>query len=616
MKVAKTGYVWKGEKSETVGGVTGLMPESMPKAMPEAMPEAMPDPTPGAPKSAFDSFLDKVAEYVEPATQQLPDRQDLTDLAQGLASFITREGVPESPEFGKGRLRARRGSSIDGRRLGSLLTDSPSVHELEEASPMMRIKRDVEELVMGVDGAAIATRQMENPSSISFPLLATSTHLPVPISQTVRDLLLLLDRLEGDIRKFDLGTHDSVQDEDPPETRLGKLLFDLNKQRPVWKEPGLASAKGAPSAKQSRLLSTLEAQIGKLSRNREIDVLASDRQEQRLLSRLQRIAAEIDLERNPDCLPSSRASSRASSRPSSRASSRPTSPKTDSSLPRFGDEGNGIQEVPERSETPEIIDLGPALSPPSTASPTSVRSPVSTVVPADLLSKPSLRSSSPHTPRGSSPRTVPRRQYCDHCSRVISHRDLPDMFSEEETARWKVCGKCMRQQFRSVFQEQPPTEQLFIGQSEGEYLFELSTRAPLPLKWKSDDNEDEQEDELEFISAMHLIMFQLADDATRPRLLKAASETDLQFVMDKGLLRLKENWRDQRLAVVRSVCQLLLHQHPMLSKLVLSLFDQPTPPTLCFSNYPPDSLDDIFLAPELAQIWTELSDLIKVSFTR
>ena len=204
-----------------------------------------------------------------------------------------------------------------------------------------------------------------------------------------------------------------------------------------------------------------------------------------------------------------------------------------------------------------------------------------------------------------------RRQYCERCSRLISQRELGDLFAEEESKIWKRCGPCIAAQYPSLSGDLGGSSAgesvLRIGLNEGDFLYELSTKADIPIK------SNHQGVDMTFSSALHFLLFELAEN--KELLLSVeAGYPDLQALVDKGLIVLLADWDRKRIGVLRSVLLQQCTQHPMMRKLLLRLEDRKMVPQLVLGSNNVDSVEDIFVGDEVGRIWIEIADKIRMEF--
>ena len=192
--------------------------------------------------------------------------------------------------------------------------------------------------------------------------------------------------------------------------------------------------------------------------------------------------------------------------------------------------------------------------------------------PADATDKPENPSNSNSMVPDMSPsrsRALSPKHYCVKCSRLLSYsprriRDnVLDRLAREEAIKWKRCQACVERMFPSLFDPYlkriVDTEGL-ISFEEGELLYELSGRAEIPIRW------EHKGDKKEFVSALHLVLFEMATNKDVVR--KVASNADLNNLIEKDRIKFVDDAESRIGAVLKSVCQLQVDQHPLLAHLL------------------------------------------------
>ena len=629
MKVAKTDY-WKLFKTK-INESSPMTPDFL--AASTAVPEKVhvPAETPIVDESELSeevSLLGSMIANTKSLAQNIMmDKEDITeaasDMAASMASAVRKFLPPED--------------------------DSPSIMDysaFKNESPMMKIKEELDQHMKLHKIETLPFSSITHPDPLSPVLDKTSSlTLPIPSSQSIAELVKIINTLESDIRSFQISNHDTVEEDNnawPPQLRR---RLTRRHTPPV-----------SPLTKSQALVVKLEGQLAKMKLP---DTLESHRVKHSILAKL---AAEIDLERNPD------------SRTTSMAPSEFGSPRNFPKQPIRTDEDSSEENTSDVPPSPPSLPVQVKLAAPSStsdakvdsnakrsnivsssscsldshssrvkdnvvsskSSPRSVAHTESShsssaaeivhasmsssrsvatsevlhnVVPSESSSRSSeprsshpsshVVSSSQSTPRStmpsssqakvvaSIPPSVPQfgtdqhtlqpavryqrkfgskapksvspkamvRKYCESCSRLISHRDLPDMFAEEESSRWKLCGRCVFEHF--------PTSKFassVIESTIGGNLFELSGISLIPIKWE----------EHVFISARHLAMYLCGDSGAQKMLLAVETDDDLSFLESEQLFRSCKT-QDEQSSIVRTVIQTQLDQHPMLGKLLASV---------------------------------------------
>jgi predicted NAD-dependent protein-ADP-ribosyltransferase YbiA (DUF1768 family) len=157
---------------------------------------------------------------------------------------------------------------------------------------------------------------------------------------------------------------------------------------------------------------------------------------------------------------------------------------------------------------------------------------------------------------------------CQLCKNICKSKDYTDLVSEEEGAAWAFCASCLASLFPSLLMKRQPRPVVVkLGATPKDWLWELSPRSCIPLKWRGST----------WPSAYHAVASEMfSDSAIRQEIYKAFDAEELDNILrDSKILRsVKPQWDVERVAKVRGVLRAKADGHPLLKELLKTLSHQ------------------------------------------
>jgi hypothetical protein len=247
------------------------------------------------------NLLDRMAEYVAP-----PDQAELEEVANDLSeNFKSVFGMNDT------------GSSSKGRKFMDILTQDyspdPQVDEAKASTGLLGIKDQVTKLLAQLTGSGEATSvPSENEIESPRKLYAETTMVPVTALDDVKEIKTTINQMEAAIAAFQRSEADELplaaeEQAEVPKTKAEKLLQEMQKRKPIWKEDADTAPPSSSEIFQMqslKLIEKIQDKIGGISKLTGVpDVLNSQRSTEDLpparisrVSKLQVIAQEIDPE--------------------------------------------------------------------------------------------------------------------------------------------------------------------------------------------------------------------------------------------------------------------------------------------------------------------------------
>lgn len=282
MKVSKTNY----NKEETgTAGSSSIGPGFLDAAEP-VTPQG----------GLVSSFMDRIAEYVDP--MGLPEQSELEEVAKDLTDNI------------RNVLTSINSKVESGNKSMQEVHQSDRAVAMKNQDGILRIKIEVEKALAQLSGS----RASDEPSpqdALESPrkLFAESTLVPVSSKDDVREIRSAIEHMQSAIAAFEREDADvlppSPREQPEPRTRSEKLLLDMDRKKPIWREKAASSVtKPMDSYMQQseKLISLIHAKLKGSQKvtNQAADVLDSSRSVEMSLpgpkrhSKLRIIAQEIE----------------------------------------------------------------------------------------------------------------------------------------------------------------------------------------------------------------------------------------------------------------------------------------------------------------------------------
>ena len=163
------------------------------------------------------------------------------------------------------------------------------------------------------------------------------------------------------------------------------------------------------------------------------------------------------------------------------------------------------------------------------------------------------------------PKVSPTVRHCQVCNDTCRSVDYPDLLCEQEGQEWCMCAECVFALFPSIDTPSSNTPATIkIGEKPDEWLWELSPRSCLPIKWRG----------LVWPTAYHAVAAELVGSMDiRQQIFSCFDAEEVDAILKAAKLDRKavSNWAEIRDERVRAILQEKVKQHPLLQKLLLGL---------------------------------------------